>query len=306
MSLCGADIGGFLWNVNDNLLQRWYQAAVWMPFFRQHSNSDTNRREPYLYDDYIQDRIRYAIQLRYFHLPLWYTLFYEHYRTGEPVIKPLVYNYPTDENVFENDWSWLVGDNILARPVAEDNVGSVEIYFPGGSSELWYDVENTLLYTGSGSFTKEVSLDSNLYFYRGGSIIPRRNTVRSASVYTLEDPVTLYVFLNTSNQATGTLYADDTMTFDYKNKKEYIYLRFTYSGGSLSSEYIDNDAYWDGPLSFGNTIVYRPPSGVKGAKLQTKSRGIVDLEVTYGPNDFYMTIENINLDLHEPFKIDFY
>lgn len=309
MSQCGADIGGFLWNVNENLLIRWTQAGVWLPFFRQHSNSDVNRREPYLWDSWIQDNLRYAMYLRYKHLPYWYTLFYEHERTGEPVIKPIVYNYPTDENIFENDYEWLIGDNILARPVTEDNVGSVDVYFPGGNSELWYDVENTLMYRGNGFQSISVDISSNVYFYKGGSIVPRRDTERSASIYTHEDDITLYAFLDLNNQATGTLYIDDNTSFDYRNNKEYYYARFTLNDNSLSTEQIDSDNSFDGPVNLGNVVVYRPPSAAaayKGATLTTKTRGNVDFEITYGPDGKYFKVENLKVDLREPFTLKFY
>lgn len=308
MSQCGADIGGFLWNVPENLLIRWTQAGVWLPFFRQHSNSDVNRREPYLYEDWIQQPLRYAMYLRYKHLPYWYTLFYEHERTGEPVIKPVVYNYPTDENVFENDFEWLVGDNILARPVTEDNVGSVDVYFPGGNSELWYDVENTLMYRGNGLQNINVEMSSNVYFYRGGSIVPRRDTERSASVFTHEDDITLYAFLDLNGRATGTLYVDDNTSFNYRKNKEYYYARFTVDGNSLSTEQIDNDNSFNGPVNLGNVVIYRPPSAAvfKGATLTTRTRGDVDFEIAYGPEGKYFKVENLNVDLKEPFTLTFY
>lgn len=91
---CGADIGGFAGNPNDNLFQRWYQAAMWLPFFRNHANSNTNHREPYLFNDDVRKVLRNAIQTRYRHLQVFYTLFYLHTTTGEPIIRPLFYEYP--------------------------------------------------------------------------------------------------------------------------------------------------------------------------------------------------------------------
>lgn len=49
------------------------------------------------------------MKLRYKHLPVWYTLFYEHTRNGDPVLKPLFYQYPFDEAVFSIDDQLLVG-----------------------------------------------------------------------------------------------------------------------------------------------------------------------------------------------------
>lgn len=289
-------------NCPNHLLTRWYQAGTWIPFFRQHSYHNVQRREPYLFEDDMQERIRKTIHIRYKHLPYWYTLFYEHHRTGEPVIKPLVYNYPKDENVFDMDQQFLVGDNILVCPITEDNVEKWTCYLPGGTKEVWYDFENTLLYWGLGNFEFPVDLSSNLYFYRGGSIIPIKNTIRSALVYTLDDPITLYVFLNTSKAATGTLYVDDTTSFNYLNK-EYKYIKFSYANGVLKSEKIDEDTNYSKTISFDKTIIYRPPANVKGAKLHTKSN-VEDLNVIYNSNGDYLTIENINHDLRKPFKIE--
>ena len=41
----GADVGGFFGNPTTALLVRWYQAAVFHPFFRAHAEFKTKRRE---------------------------------------------------------------------------------------------------------------------------------------------------------------------------------------------------------------------------------------------------------------------
>lgn len=305
MSFCGSDIGGFLGNPSEELLQRWYQAAAWTPFFRQHSTNYVLRREPYLYRKSVQDRIRNVINLRYFHLPYWYTVFYEHYRTGEPVIKPIIYNYPQDTNALDIDHEFFVGDRILASPILEKGASTTTVYLPGGEDQFWYDPENNKFYTGSGNVTISVDLSSNVYFYKAGTIIPRRDIVRSASIYTHADPINLYVVLDGNGRANGTLYVDDTTTFEYRNKV-YLYQRFAYDNGTFSSQNIDDDSSYEGSVTLGNTYIYRPPSGIRGAKLETKQKRTQELKVAYGPDDTYLTIEGINLDLKETFSITLY
>lgn len=303
ISFCGSDIGGFLNNSPEHLLVRWYQLAAWTPFFRQHSNNNVNRREPYLFDEEMQEQIRAAINLRYRHLPYWYTLFYEHNRNGDPVIKPLVYQYESDENVFSLDQQFLVGDAILVCPITEDNVGQWTCYLPGGEDQYWYDTENTLLYRGIGNYLFNVNMDSNLYFYRGGSIVPTKDIVRSATIYTVDDPISLYVFLNDDGIAEGTLYADDTVSFNYQ-RKQYKYYKIFYENHQITLTKVDTDASYDKTIVFDKTVIYRPPSNIKSAKLVTEQRGIRDLEVNYGPEEAYLIIENINHDLNEPFRIE--
>lgn len=57
----GADVGGFFGNPEVELLQRWYQAAIFYPFFRAHAHIDTKRREPWLFDDAVTNRIRVRV-----------------------------------------------------------------------------------------------------------------------------------------------------------------------------------------------------------------------------------------------------
>lgn len=56
----GADVGGFFGNPELELLQRWYQAAIFYPFFRAHAHLDSKRREPWLFGDEASGRIRVA------------------------------------------------------------------------------------------------------------------------------------------------------------------------------------------------------------------------------------------------------
>lgn len=135
------------------------QSGVWLPFYRAHANMGTDRREPYLFPEDVQERIRTAIRQRYAHIPIFYTLFYEHYLTTSPVIRPLFYEYPSDANVVDIDDQLLVGQNILVRAVTEPGVSSVDVYLPGGSTSFWYDIDTPLMYTGSGWTNVAVTLD---------------------------------------------------------------------------------------------------------------------------------------------------
>lgn len=83
-----------------------FQGAVWLPFFRSHSSSTTKQREPYVFSNEVQEVIRSAIELRYKHIPYFYTLFYEHFVTGDPIIRPLFYQYP---GIHGYDTQMLVG-----------------------------------------------------------------------------------------------------------------------------------------------------------------------------------------------------
>ncbi|RZC42685.1 Glyco hydro 31 and/or Gal mutarotas 2 domain containing protein [Asbolus verrucosus] len=221
---CGADVGGFINNPNDELFQRWYQAAAWLPFFRAHSAKDTPRREPYLKSEEVQSVLRSAIQTRYKHLPQWYTLFYEHTRTGDPIIRPLFYQYPEDTKVYQIDNQLLVGSDILVRAVTEPGVSSVQVYFPGGADEFWFSAEGDDVYAGNGFVDVAVDIRSIPVFYRKGSVVVRKDTVRPNTAEMARDGFTLYVTLDANNKAYGRVYLDDNTSFNYRDSAEYNYI----------------------------------------------------------------------------------
>lgn len=255
MAFCGADVGGFTDNVADDLLQRWYQAGSWYPFYRGHSGINTDRREPYLMNEQVQKRIREAIRTRYRHIPYWYTLFFEHERTGDPIVRPLSYHYPQDDSVLDIDTQWLIGQDIMAAPVLHKGQSLLKIYFPGGTDELWYNVVEGVAHSGIGNLTIAVTMDSSPYYYRGGSIILRidkdvRNTQEQHDF-----AYDMYISLDKNSEASGTFYLDDLTSFNYKNKV-YFYYKFTYSNNNLSVEQIDGDSAFDGQLKLNNIYIY--------------------------------------------------
>jgi alpha-glucosidase (family GH31 glycosyl hydrolase) len=105
----GADVGGFFHNPDAKLLVRWYQAAAYQPFFREHAHIDTARREPWLFGEDNTRLIRQAIEQRYSYLPYWYTLFYKQEKQGTPPMLPLWANFPKDKKTFKTEDSFMVG-----------------------------------------------------------------------------------------------------------------------------------------------------------------------------------------------------
>ena len=65
MTFSGADVPGFFYNPEEELVIRWYQAATFHPFFRAHGHIDTKRREPYLYQESSMKLLRESLRTRY-------------------------------------------------------------------------------------------------------------------------------------------------------------------------------------------------------------------------------------------------
>ena len=80
---------------------------------RAHSHIFTRRREPWLFDQEVIDLVRDALRVRYSYLPYWYTVFYQHNKTGAPVIRPLWAEFPGELDTFSIDNELFIGKCIF-------------------------------------------------------------------------------------------------------------------------------------------------------------------------------------------------
>ena len=151
---------------------------------------------------------------RYALLPYWYTLFHEASVSGAPTMRPLWFEYPDDSETFTIDDQWLVGADILVKPVTSPGVSATDVYLPG--SEPWYDVDTYEAFMGPRKVTFSTPLDKVAALQRGGSIVPRKLRLRRSASLMSQDPYTLFVALDSNGNAEGKLYMDDEHTFGYR------------------------------------------------------------------------------------------
>ncbi|KAI5669532.1 hypothetical protein M9H77_19385 [Catharanthus roseus] len=232
MSFSGADVGGFFGNPETELLVRWYQVGAYYPFFRAHAHHDTKRREPWLFGERNTELISDAIHTRYIYLPYFYTLFREANMSGTPVVRPLWMEFPDDEETYCNDEAFMVGNSLLVQGIYTAQTKQVSVYLPGDQS--WYDMRTGTAYKGGKRYKLDVSEESIPSFQRAGTIVPRRDRSRRSSTQMENDPYTLVIALNSTQEAEGELYIDDGKSFEFL-KGAYIHRRFKFSKGILSS-----------------------------------------------------------------------
>eukprot|EP00514_Thraustochytrium_sp_LLF1b_P011885 CAMPEP_0184545554 /NCGR_PEP_ID=MMETSP0199_2-20130426/4377_1 /TAXON_ID=1112570 /ORGANISM="Thraustochytrium sp., Strain LLF1b" /LENGTH=948 /DNA_ID=CAMNT_0026939861 /DNA_START=32 /DNA_END=2878 /DNA_ORIENTATION=- len=234
LAFAGADVGGFFGDPDTELLERWYQAGSFQPFFRAHAHIDTKRREPWLFGEEVLGRIAKTIKTRYSLLPLWYTLFHQHESNGQPVMRPMWYLTPQDERTFGLGDQWLVGSELLVKPVTDAGITSASVYLPKDTA--WYAFESPHAYhEGGADVTVDAPLDSIPVFQRAGTIIPRKMRLRRSSATMTNDPYTLYVAVDkASGRAEGQLYIDDESTLAYKSG-DYCLVDITFENSKLSA-----------------------------------------------------------------------
>ena len=119
---CNADCGGHLGNPNKEGFIRWMQFGNLSPVYRPHCTNYVKRwRDPWAYDEETLNIVREYDNLRYRLLPVIYKNAYNAYDTGEPVFKSLGYEYGTDKRALERNDEYMLGNDILVKPIAGNN-----------------------------------------------------------------------------------------------------------------------------------------------------------------------------------------
>ncbi|KAL3874005.1 hypothetical protein ACJMK2_037076 [Sinanodonta woodiana] len=300
ITFSGADIGGFFRNPEPELLTRWYQAGAFQPFFRAHAHLDTKRREPYLLPEEHMRSIRNSIRLRYSYLPYWYTLFYENERSGTPPMRPLWVEFPQDTQTFTMDDEYLIGSDLLVKPITEQGQTSTSVYFPG-KGVVWYDIENFEAYNGDGSATINAGLDKVPVFQRSGSIIPRKLRIRRSSALMTDDPFTLFICLDSQGKASGELYVDDYHSLKYKNG-QFVHKQFQFSNNILSSKAVPGSGSYDTKEWIERVIIVGLKKGITKVVIKSKD-GEQALQSGYDSSAKIFVIRKPSINIQTDFII---
>lgn len=81
---------------------------------------------------------------------------------GKPMVRPLWWIAPTDQNALISDDQFLVGNDILVAPIVEEGAYSRDVYLPPGR---WRDAINGTTYDGGKWLTDvQVPLEEALYY----------------------------------------------------------------------------------------------------------------------------------------------
>ena len=93
-SYSGADVSGFAGGPSPDLLTRWFEIGAFYPVFRDHSATGTPRVEPWVDGpEHLAIRRRF-VEERYRLMPYLYALAEQNARTGDPIMRPVFYDYP--------------------------------------------------------------------------------------------------------------------------------------------------------------------------------------------------------------------
>jgi alpha-glucosidase len=217
----GADVGGFFGRPTAELLVRWYQVAAFTPLCRNHQCMGSYDHEPWFHGGFAKEAVRRVLELRYRLLPYMYSLFYEHYAKGYPVMRPLLFEFPDDEETYAIDDEFMLGPFLLVAPVLKEGARTREVYLPKGK---WYDFWSDKAYQGPARVCVDAPLDVVPLFVKDGALVPMWSPIGCSSERK-PDPLYLHVY---PGNGSFMLYEDDGETFEY-TKGAYALAKFEVS-----------------------------------------------------------------------------
>jgi alpha-glucosidase len=188
----GADIPGFAASPTPELAVRWIQYGALTPFCRCHNQAGERDQYPWSFGPGVEKRYRDAIELRYRLLPYIYSAFVLASETGDPVQRPLVYDFQNDRHARETEDAYLFGDALLAAPVLAPGQTARHVYLPQGTWIDWYTGDR---HAGGQFITASAPLDRIPLFARGGQVIPMYVRAPPSTMDHYPDALELHVFV---------------------------------------------------------------------------------------------------------------
>ena len=201
----GHDVGGFHGpRPGPELLVRFAEfCCLWPRFIMNSWNDDGITTTPWMYPEALPE-IREAMRLREKLMPLIYTLMWRAARDNEPMVRPLLWNFPDDAVAYAKDDSFMLGDDLLVAPVLEEGALTRAVYLPehpGG----WFDFHDGTPLAGGQVHLVPAPLGRLPLFVRAGALVPVAGPGEEAE----------FLLFGSPDRAVGMLYLDDGVSVDW-------------------------------------------------------------------------------------------
>lgn len=220
----GADIGGFMGDSNAELLVRWYQCGALSPFCRNHNTKGAADQYPWTHGPETLDLCRAALRLRYRLMPEIYSAFLRSMETGEPIQRPLVYDFQNDPAVRAIDDQYLFGPHLLVAPVYLEGHTSREVYLPAGTWHCWHTEK---IIQGGCRINAEAPIDRIPLYAKGGAVVSCWLNPPDSTMDHQPEAIELHVFCPREDGKTVSfLQEDDGLTFAFQSG---AFLRTTFT-----------------------------------------------------------------------------
>jgi alpha-glucosidase len=165
----GVDVGGFSDDATGELLVRWTEMGIFQPFCRNHSHHGARRQEPWAFGEPYESHIRSLLKQRQRLIPYLYSLFDACHRTGTPILRPLLFEWPDDPTTYHMDDEFLLGPALLVAPIVRRGAEHRYVYLPRGT---WHQFWTNEPIAGPAHVLAHAPLGRPAVYVRANSPIP--------------------------------------------------------------------------------------------------------------------------------------
>ncbi|MEU0301957.1 alpha-xylosidase [Streptomyces sp. NPDC006175] len=192
------DIGGFEGTPDPAVFKRWLAFGLLSSHSRLHGN--VSYRVPWAFGEEAVDVTRRFTLLKHRLMPYLYGVAAEAHRTGVPMMRPMLAEFPGDPASRTLDRQYMLGPDLLVAPVFTED-GEVEYYVPEGT---WTSLLTGERVTGPGWRHETHGFDSLPLLVRDGAVLPWGADDQRPDGDWLED-LTLRVFGSGTGESTVTV-----------------------------------------------------------------------------------------------------
>ena len=205
------DIGGFESTSTPDVYKRWAAFGLLSTHSRLHGSS--SYRVPWNYDEEAVDVVRFFTKLKLSLVPYLYSGAVRTSKTGIPLMRSMVIEFPEDPNCRYLDKQYFLGDSLLAAPVFNEE-GTAHYYLPAGTWTNGLTGEVRRITDGKW-FTEHCDYLSIPLWVRENSLIPTLPGAELADedyrdrlevrVYELKEKAAAEIFASKESKCTVTL-----------------------------------------------------------------------------------------------------
>jgi alpha-glucosidase len=216
--MTGPDLGGFWGAPSRELFIRFLQAGTLLPFHRNHTAAGMPPQEIWEFGEEAERICAGHIRLRYALLPYVYTALRQGTVSGDPLCRPLCYEFPGDHGCLAPetaDTQYLCGEQLMAAPVLRPGRRDRPVYFPPATEWVcWWTHQ---VYAGGRNETVAAPLERLPLFAAKGAVIPTLVAGPDGFVSTAAFfDQTLSFDVYPAAILRGALYLDDGHSLDYR------------------------------------------------------------------------------------------
>lgn len=148
-------------------------------------------------------------------MPYIYAAFLRAAQTGEPVQKPLVFEFQSDGTARDREDEYLLGNDLLVVPVVKSGVTARQVYLPEGT---WFDWHSGEKHAGQQFLIAATPMEQIPVFARGGAVIPMWPQAPASTANHQPQSIELHIFVpDEDGDFHSFLHEDDGLTLAFES-----------------------------------------------------------------------------------------